>query len=98
MTHELELAGIPMNKVGGTGWAFAKYLGGCGSTPMGSHFGVGAPPILEPILVGIHWGYDLDFDPWAIYLCFVYCGFPCSALTKRHTHLSFKLRLLITCL
>ena len=26
---------------------------GCGSKPMGSHFGVGAPPILEPILVGI---------------------------------------------
>ena len=29
---------------------------------------VGAPPILEPILVGIesnvHRGYDLDFDPW----------------------------------
>ena len=23
------------------------------SKPMGSHFGVGAPPILEPILVGI---------------------------------------------
>ena len=35
---------------------------------MGSHFGVGAPPIVEPILVGVesdvHWGYDLDFDPW----------------------------------
>ena len=26
---------------------------GCGSTPMGSHLGVGAPPIVEPILVGI---------------------------------------------
>ena len=26
---------------------------GCGSKPMRSHFGVGAPPILEPILVGI---------------------------------------------
>ena len=26
---------------------------GSGSKPMGSHFGVGAPPILEPILVGI---------------------------------------------
>ena len=28
----------------------------------------GAPPSLEPILVGIesnvHWGYDLDFNPW----------------------------------
>ena len=38
---------------------------GCGSKPMGSHFGVGAPPILEPILVvglvDVHWGYDLDF-------------------------------------
>ena len=31
------------------------------------HSGVGAPLILEPILVGdwdVHWGYDLDFDPW----------------------------------
>ena len=26
---------------------------GCGSKPIGSHFEVGAPPILEPILVGI---------------------------------------------
>ena len=26
---------------------------GGGSKPMGSHFGAGAPPILEPILVGI---------------------------------------------
>ena len=26
------------------------------------HFGVGVPPILEPILV-VHWGYDSDFDP-----------------------------------
>ena len=35
----------------------------CGSKPMGSHFEVAAPPILEPILVGIesdvHWGYGL---------------------------------------
>ena len=34
---------------------------------MGTHFGVGAPPILEPILVGIGMctgGYDLGFDPW----------------------------------
>ena len=29
---------------------------GCGLKPMGSHSGVGAPPILEPILMGI--------DPW----------------------------------
>ena len=28
----------------------------CGSKPIESHFGVGAPPILEPILVG---GYGL---------------------------------------
>ena len=32
------------------------------------HFGVGAPPIVDPILVGIesdvHWGYNLAFDPW----------------------------------
>ena len=30
------------------------------------HFGVGAAPILEPILVGVGMftgGYDLDFDP-----------------------------------
>ena len=31
------------------------------------HFRVGAPPILEPILVvglvDVHWGYDFDFDP-----------------------------------
>ena len=26
---------------------------GCGSKPTGSHFGVGAPPILEPVFVGI---------------------------------------------
>ena len=30
----------------------------------------GAPPVLEPILVGIepdvHWGSDLDLDPWPI--------------------------------
>ena len=31
-----------------------KCTSGCGSKPiMGSHFGVGAPPILEPILAGI---------------------------------------------
>ena len=36
------------------------------SKPMGSHFGgFGAPPIL--VLSGdwdVHWGHDLDFDPW----------------------------------
>ena len=39
---------------------------GCGSKPMGSHFGVGAPPILEPILVGIGMftGGVRGFDPW----------------------------------
>ena len=39
----------------------------CGSKPMGFHFGVGVPPIFEPILVvglGCSLGYDLDFDPW----------------------------------
>ena len=40
-----------------------------GSKPMGSHFEVfGAPPILEPIFVGIdsdvHWGDNRGFDPW----------------------------------
>ena len=28
---------------------------------------VNSPPILESILVldwDVHWGYDLDFDPW----------------------------------
>ena len=46
-------------------WPGALGLG-CGSNPMGSHFGVGAPPIFEPILWldwDVHWGYDLDFDP-----------------------------------
>ena len=37
---------------------------GCGSKPMGSHFGVGAPPILEGGDWGVHRGYDLDFDSW----------------------------------
>ena len=32
------------------------------SKPTGSHFGVDAPPILEPILVGIALGVR-DFDP-----------------------------------
>ena len=33
---------------------------------------VGAPPIVEPNFSGdwdVHWGYDLDFDPWP--LCFL---------------------------
>ena len=39
---------------------------GCGSKPMGSHFGVGAPPILEPIFLGIGMftGGERNFDPW----------------------------------
>ena len=30
------------------------------------HFGVGAPPILVYFCGDwdVHWGYDLDFDPW----------------------------------
>ena len=33
---------------------------------MGSRFGVGAPPILVYFSWDwdVHWGYDLDFDPW----------------------------------
>ena len=42
---------------------------GCGSTPMGSHFGVGAPPNLEPILVGIGMFTGVrDFWPMAKFL------------------------------
>ena len=60
--------------VGKSGWRGAKSRPvsygnlagyGCGSKPMGSHFGVGAPPIL--VNRGdwdVHWGYDLHFDPW----------------------------------
>ena len=35
-------------------------------TVLGSHFGVGAPPILVYFSGGwdVHWVYDLDFDPW----------------------------------
>ena len=46
----------------------------CGhdSKPMGSHFGIGAAPILGFLLVvglvDVHWGYDLGFDPWP-YVC-----------------------------
>ena len=34
--------------------------------PMGSHFGVGAPSILVYFSGDwdVHWGYDLDSDPW----------------------------------
>ena len=36
----------------------------------GYHFGVGAPPILVYFSWDwdVHWGYDLDFDPWP-YVC-----------------------------
>ena len=41
---------------------------GCGSKPMGSHFGVGKfTTHFSPFFSGdwdVHWGYDLDFDPW----------------------------------
>ena len=41
---------------------------GCGSKPMGSHFGVGEfTTHLRTYFSGdwdVHWGYDLDFDPW----------------------------------
>ena len=40
---------------------------GCGSKPMGSHFGAfGAPPMLVYVSGDwdVHWGYDLGFDPW----------------------------------
>ena len=42
---------------------------GCGSKPMGSHFGVGAPPHFRTYFSGgwdVHCGYDLDFDPWPL--------------------------------
>ena len=41
---------------------------GCGSKPMGSHFGVGEfTTHLKTYFGGdwdVHWGYDFDFDPW----------------------------------
>ena len=40
---------------------------GCGSKPMGSHFGVGEFTThfsqFEWLDWDVHWGYDLDFDP-----------------------------------
>ena len=36
---------------------------GCGSKPMGSHFGVGAPPAFFCGDCDVHWGYGRDFDP-----------------------------------
>ena len=40
------------------------------------HFKVGAPPILVYFSGNwdVHWGYDLDFDPWPghfVWSCFV---------------------------
>ena len=38
-----------------------------------------SPPILEPIFSGdwdVHWGYDLDFDPW-----------PCLFILKSTTNI-----------
>ena len=37
---------------------------GHGSKPFWYHFGIGAPPILEPILVGCSLGVRFGFDPW----------------------------------
>ena len=48
------------------GWEPPAY--GCGSTPMGSHFGVGEfTTHFRTDFSGdwdVHWGYDLAFDPW----------------------------------
>ena len=58
------------------------------SKPMGSHLGVGAPPILEPILVGIGMftggeglGCSLgvrEFDPWPYYTQLMFLPFDLS--------------------
>ena len=49
---ELEHA---QGEIGGSSWSARSWRPGvrfgCGLKPMGSHFGVDAPPILEPILV-----------------------------------------------
>ena len=44
----------------------AQLRSGCGSKPFWYHFGVGAPPILEPILVvGLVCSLGVwHFDPW----------------------------------
>ena len=44
---------------------------GCGSKPLGAHFGVGAPPILEPVLVGVGMftGVRGHFDQWPYVKC-----------------------------
>ena len=51
---------------GSTGSQIQVAVGQNMSRPMGSHFGVfGAPPILEPILVGLGCSLGVrDFDPW----------------------------------
>ena len=54
--------------LGGLGVVVAPRYG-CGSNPMVPFWGgFRATPILEPILlvglVDVHWGRDLDFDPW----------------------------------
>ena len=43
-----------------------QYLFGCVSKPMGSQFGVGTTHFRTYFSWDwdVHWGYDLDFDPW----------------------------------
>ena len=50
-------------------------------TVLVSHFGVGAPPILVCFREDweVHWGYDLDFDPWPHGFILV-CLFPHNGL------------------
>ena len=61
---------------------------GCGSKPMRSHFGVGAPPIFEPILVGMGCSLTVrDFDPWPkddrLFIC---RSFAATKTWKCHLH------------
>ena len=53
-------------------YAFGGWPFGCGSKPMGSHFGVGEfTTHFRTYLSGdwdLHWGCDLDFDPWLFVL------------------------------
>ena len=40
---------------------------GCGSKPIGSHFGVGAPVFAYfSGDLDVRWGYDFAVDPWPI--------------------------------
>ena len=65
------------------GGGFAASISSCCrwlSKPMGSHFGwqVNSPPILVVYCSGwiesdVHWGCDLDFDPWP-YWCVLFQG------------------------